>query len=97
MWRCGAARAGADEDFFFFFYSVSLASMVYLALTLVDYQRRGRRIWLWRLVDRQSGRCVALEAGERLRRDSVLIPRLALQVDRGKVSGYKRFHLLASH
>ncbi|KAM0754068.1 hypothetical protein T439DRAFT_322954 [Meredithblackwellia eburnea MCA 4105] len=37
---------------------VVIAAIIYFTLTLVDYRRKDRRVWLWRLVDRPTGRLI---------------------------------------
>lgn len=32
-----------------------VASLLYLALTCIDYRRRGKPLWVWRLVRRSNG------------------------------------------
>lgn len=35
--------------------SVALAALAYLTLTIIDYRRRGKSLWIYRLVKRPAG------------------------------------------
>lgn len=42
--------------------SAALAAVVYSALLLLDYRRKGRKVWLVKLVKRPSGGYITLKS-----------------------------------